>query len=76
MRRKLPMMIGAPVIGAIFAAGLFIRSWFGGVLLLVTDGALISLAMLTWPQLRPRDKLIRVIVMAAIAMIAVAKIAG
>jgi hypothetical protein len=76
MRRRLPMMFGAAVIGAMFAAGLFIRSRFGGVLLLVTDGALIWLAMLTWPHLRPRDKALRVIVMAVIAMIAVGKLVG
>ena len=60
--------------GALFAAGLFIHGRVGGGLLLLTDAVLIALARITWPQLRPQGRPFRLIVIAAVAVIAAIKL--
>jgi len=68
-------MIIAGVVGGVFAAGLFIHGRIGGALLLLTDLILIGLARVTWVQVRQQGRPIRVIVIVAIAVLAVFKLA-
>jgi hypothetical protein len=66
-------MLVAGVVGGIFAAGLFIPGRIGGALLLLTDLVLIGMARMTWVQVRPQGRPMRVVVIAVIAVIAVVK---
>jgi hypothetical protein len=75
-QRRFGVMVLAALVGAMFAAGLFVRGPVGGILLAVTDVVLVVLARMMWPRLRPLEQAIRVVVIAAIAVIAVVKIAG
>jgi hypothetical protein len=76
MARRLLTILAAAIVGAIFAAGLFIRGPVGGGLLLLTDAVLIALARLTWSRLRPQGRPLRLVVIVAIAVIAVIKLAS
>lgn len=74
MRRRLVIILAAAAVGAIFAAGLFIHGRVGGGLLLATDAVLIALARISWPQLAPKGRPIRLLVIAVVAVIALTKL--
>jgi uncharacterized protein DUF6703 len=74
-QRPLGVMLIAAVIGGVFAAGLFIPGRVGGVLLALSDAALLVLARMMWPRLRPVDQAVRIAVIVAIAAIAMVKLA-
>jgi len=62
-------------VGAVFLAGLFIPGIVGAILLLAVTGLLVTLSSVTWPALRPRERLMRVLIVVVIVAIAVAKLA-
>jgi hypothetical protein len=74
MLRRLVIILAAAAVGAVFAAGLFIHGRVGGGLLALTDAVLIALARITWPQLRPHGRPIRLLVIAVVAVIAAIKL--
>jgi hypothetical protein len=74
VQRRGPILLMAAAVGGVFLAGLFISGPVGGILLLVTAAVLISLTSATWPRLRGRDRAIRVVVVAAILVLAVVKL--
>jgi hypothetical protein len=47
----------------------------GAILLLAVTGLLVTLSSVTWPALRPRERLMRVLIVVVIVAIAVAKLA-
>jgi len=73
MQRRLVIVLGAAIVGAVFVTGLFIHGPVGGGLLLLTDAVLIALARITWPHLRPAGRPLRIIVIVAVAAFAVVK---
>jgi hypothetical protein len=75
MPQRLAIILVAAAVGAIFATGLFLHGWVGGVLLLLTAAILASMTRLTWNRVRPQGRPLRLIVIAAIAVIGVIKIA-
>jgi hypothetical protein len=74
MRNRLLVMLLAAVVGVTFAVGLFLHSRVGGVLVLVVDVVLIGLARIAWPRLEPKGRPLRIVVIAAIAVIGVVKV--
>jgi uncharacterized protein DUF6703 len=72
--QRLAIVAGAIVVGAVFIAGLFVHGRVGGALLLVTVAILIGLTRLTWPLVRPQGRPLRLIVIAAVAILAVVKL--
>jgi len=74
MPRRVVVLLVAVAVGVLFAAGLFIRGPFGGVLLLATDAVLIGLARLYWRSDRPRAWPARLAIILVVAVIAVAKL--
>jgi hypothetical protein len=74
MQRRLLILLAALVVGGVFVAGLFIHGRIGGALLLVVDAVLIGMARVTWPHLRPQGRPLRLIVIAAVGVIAVVKL--
>jgi anaerobic C4-dicarboxylate transporter len=74
MPRRLTILLAATAVLAIFLAGLFIHGRLGGAFLAATAAILISLTSLTWPQLRPQGRPIRVVVIAAVAALAIVKL--
>jgi hypothetical protein len=74
MRRRGPIMLAAAAVGAVFVAGLFIHGWVGAVLLLLVDALLATMSVATWSRVRPQGRPLRVLVIAAIAVVAVIKI--
>lgn len=76
MPRRLLVILVAVVVGVVFTAGLFIPGQVGGGLLALTDVVLITLAVITWPHLRPRGRPLRLVVIAAVTVIAAVKLVG
>ncbi len=74
MSRRLLIVLGALGVGALFAAGLFVDGRPGGVLLIVTDAVLITLTRTAWGQVRTQGRPLRVLIIAAIAVLAVVKL--
>jgi hypothetical protein len=72
MRRRLLVLLAALAVGVVFAVGLFVHGWVGGVLLLAVDAALVAMAVLTWPHLRPQGRPLRIAVIAVVAVIKLA----
>ncbi|HTW21059.1 MAG TPA: DUF6703 family protein [Mycobacteriales bacterium] len=66
----------AVAVGALFIAGLFLHGVASFGLLALTDLVLVTLAVTTWPVLRRGDRLMRSVVIAAIAAVAVARLVG
>ncbi|MGN6473181.1 MAG: DUF6703 family protein [Mycobacteriales bacterium] len=75
MSRRLLIVLGALAVGALFAAGLFVHGRVGGGLLLLTDAILIGLSRMAWAQVRTQGRPLRILIIAAIAVIAVVKLA-
>lgn len=74
MQRRAPILLGAAVVGAVFAAGLFIHGRGGGALLLLADGALITLSLATWTRVPPQGRPLRIFIIATVGTLAVAKL--
>jgi hypothetical protein len=76
MQQRFAILLGAVAVGAIFLAGLFIHGPVGGGLLLLTVAILIALTRLTWERVRPQGRPLRLVVIVAIAVLAVIKLAS
>lgn len=74
MPRRLLILLAALVVLALFLAGLFIHGRTGGALLLVTDAILIGLSRLAWNHVDPRRRPIRILIIAAVAVLAIVKL--
>jgi hypothetical protein len=74
MPQRLAIILVAAAVGAIFATGLFVHGWVGGVLLLVTAAVLAGLTRLLWNRVRPQGRPLRLLVVAAITVIGIIKI--
>jgi hypothetical protein len=72
--RRLLIILGALVVGALFGAGLFVAGRAGGGMLLITDAVLIGLTRTAWPQIRTQGRPLRLMVIAAIGILAVVKL--
>lgn len=69
-------MLAAAVVGGLFVAGLFVHGVVGGILLVLVAAALGALTRAAWPHLPDRGRPVRLLVIAAIAAIAIAKLFG
>jgi len=76
MPRRSVTLLGALGVGALFVCGLFTHGVLSGALLTATDLVLIGLAAVTWPTLRMGDRVLRLAVIALIAVVAVARFSG
>jgi hypothetical protein len=70
------LLLFAIGVGVLFAVGLFTHGAVGGILLVLTDAALIGLARSPYANLREQGRPIRIVVVAGIAVLAVVKLAG
>jgi hypothetical protein len=76
LKSRLVIVLGALAVGALFVAGLFVAGPGGGALLAVTDVILIGLTGAAWAQLKPQARPLRLVIIVAIAVLAVLKLAG
>jgi hypothetical protein len=76
LRSRLVIVLGALAVGALFVAGLFVKGPVGGGMLAVTDIVLIGLTGTAWAQLKPQSRPLRLVIIAAIAVLAIVKLAG
>ena len=76
VRSRLVIILAALGTGALFVAGLFVAGPLGGALLALTDVILVGLTTWAWAALRPQTRPIRVVVIVAIGVLAVLKLAG
>jgi hypothetical protein len=76
VQQRRRQILAVVAVGAVFLAGLFIPGIVGAILLLAIAGLLITLSSVTWPALRSRERVMRALIVVAIVVIAVAKIAG
>ena len=74
-RSRLANLLVAIVVGALFLAGLFIHGAVGGLLLLVVAAFLGYLSAHTWSTVHPRGRGARILVVAVVVAVAVAKFA-
>jgi hypothetical protein len=75
MPQRLLIVLAALAVGALFAAGLFVHGRVGGGLLILTDAILIGLTRTAWAQVRTQGRPLRILIIAAIAVVAVVKLA-
>jgi hypothetical protein len=73
---RLTLLIAALAVGALAVAGLFVHGQVGGILLGLVVAILVFLSSATWPALHRRGRVVRGFVIAAIAALAVVKLAG
>ena len=73
-RNRLLTLLVAVAVGAVFLAGLFVHAVGGAVLLIVVAVFLGYLSSRTWPALHARARLLRLVVLAAVAVFAMVKI--
>jgi hypothetical protein len=73
--QRLVIVLAALAVGALFAAGLFVHGRLGGALLILTDAILIALTRTAWAQVRTQGRPLRVLIIVAIAVVAVVKLA-
>jgi hypothetical protein len=59
---------------ALFLAGLFVPGPLGGLLLLLAAAILATLTRLMWPQIRQQGRPLRLVIIAAVTVIAVVKL--
>lgn len=69
-------ILAAAVVGAVFIAGLAVHGVGGGVLLLIVAGLLVLLASASWSHRQGPVRPIRVVMIAAVTALAVAKLVG
>jgi uncharacterized membrane protein YfcA len=74
MARRVLVLVGAALVGAVFAAGLFVSGRLGGALLLVTAVILGALTSATWTRRRPQGRPLRIVIIAVIVVLAVVKL--
>jgi hypothetical protein len=74
MNRRPVTLLVALVVGVTFAAGLFIQSRLGGVLLLVVAALLVAMARATWTRLAARGRPFRIAVIIVIAVLGIVKL--
>jgi hypothetical protein len=74
MPQRLALLLAAVVAAAITIAGLFLDNRIGGALLLVTVAILVALARLRWAELPPNGRILRVVIVAAFAALAIARL--
>jgi hypothetical protein len=58
----------------LFLAGLFIPGPIGGLLLLLAAAILATLTRMMWPQIRPQGRPLRLVIIAAVTLIAIVKL--
>jgi hypothetical protein len=63
-------------VGVVFLLGLAIHGPLGGVLLLLVAATLVLFTLGAWSRLRREGRPLRILVVAAIVVLAVAKLAG
>jgi len=73
---RLTLFLSAAVVGGLALAGLFISGPVGGILLAIVVAILVFLSSATWPALHFRGRVVRGLVIAAVAALAVLKLAG
>ena len=71
---RLLTVLVAVAVGAVFLAGLFVHALGGAILLIVVAVFLGYLSSKTWPVLHPRARLLRLAILAAVAVLAMVKI--
>ena len=69
------VLISAAV-GVVFLAGLIVHGPVGGILLLLVAAALVLLTFGAWHGVRREGRPVRIVVVAAIVVLAVVKLAG
>jgi hypothetical protein len=69
-------MLVAIVVGVVFLAGLLLSGALGAVLLLVVAALLVALSAAAWPTILSRGRGVRVIVVAAVLLVAGIKLAS
>jgi hypothetical protein len=74
VQQRLLIVLGALAVGALFVSGLFIHGRGGGALLLATVAILIVLTRTAWAQVRPQGRPLRIVVIAAIGVLALTKL--
>ena len=70
------VLLIAVAIGATFVAGLAIHGPVGGVLLLLVSALLVVLSMGVWGRIRQRGRPVRILIAAAVLVLAIAKLTG
>lgn len=63
-------------VGVVFLVGLAVHGPLGGVLLLLVAATLVLFTAGAWGNLRPEGRPLRVLVVAAVVVLAVLKLAG
>jgi hypothetical protein len=74
VQQRRRQILAVVAVGGVFLAGLFIPGIVGAILLLAVTGLLITLSSVTWPALRERERVMRVLIVVVIVVIAVAKL--
>lgn len=75
-RSRLVNLLVATVVGVLFLVGLLLSSAAGAVLLLAVAAFLVVLSAAAWPTIPSRGRTLRVLVVGAVLLIAVLKIAS
>ena len=76
LRSRLVNLAVALVTGAVFLAGLLLSGALGAVLLLAVAAFLVVLSASAWPGIPSRGRAVRVIVIAAVLLLALVKLRG
>jgi hypothetical protein len=63
-------------VGVVFLVGLAVHGPVGGVLLLLVAATLVLFSSVAWWRVRPQGRALRILVLAAVVVLAVAKLAG
>lgn len=75
-RSRLVTLLVAVAAGVVFLAGLLISGAVGAVLLLAVAAILVVLSAAAWPRIPSRGRGVRVLVVVAVLVIAMLKLAG
>ena len=75
LRRGNSLLLVAAV-GVVFLAGLVIHGVVGGVLLLLVASTLVLFSAGAWARVRREGRLPRIVIIAAVAAVALAKLVG
>jgi uncharacterized protein DUF6703 len=76
LRSRPVTLLLAGAVGALLVAGLAVHGVGGGLILAVVAVLLVLLSSATWAHLHPRGRVVRVVVIAFVSGIAVAKLVG
>ena len=72
---RLNLLLAALAVGALALAGLFFHGPIGGILLAAVVAILVFLSSASWPGLHTRGRVVRGLIIAGIAALAVLKLA-